>query len=234
MLSRIYYALFSRFVLSYHNRFRKNKNALKKLLIKNNQTRWLDLGSSTAFNEGFYFVDIIDEILIPEKMRSNYFKMDFTKPLQPGDLNKMGEFDFIRMQHVFEHFTPADGLVVLENCHKLLNPGGYILISVPDLEIFAKRYLRKSLTHSWYFSEWAKTHLAKDAPPSFYFSLFAHSIVNQKHLWCYDKEGLIYQIRKSGKFSDIQQIGLFDNLCHIGFTHNRPLEDLCILAKKTK
>jgi hypothetical protein len=227
-----YYKVFEKVFNIYHYRIKKNRNVLKEILIKNNQTRWLDLGSNLKYSKDFYFADILDVSDIPEEMRSKYFKVDVCKPLSNDNLERLGKFDLIRMQHVFEHFTMEDGLIALENSYKMLNSKGYLLISIPDLNIFVKRYRHKNLHSNWSFAEWARTRIPEDAPQCFYFSVFSHSVLYQPHLWCYDKEGLIYQLNKSGKFINIKRIRLFDNLCNIPFTHNRPLEDLCLLSQK--
>ena len=232
MISKTYYKLFPRILYFYHSRFRKKESVLVEKLINNNQTRWLDLGSSSCFNLNFYFADIHNVLDIPIEMRSNYFRIDATKPLTNKEIDDIGTFDLIRMQHVFEHFTFEDGMVVLNNCYSLLKSKGYLLISVPDLNIFIKRYRRKALQLNWPFTEWALKRIPDNSPQSFFFSVFTHSVSYQKHLWCYDKEGLFFQIKRSGKYSTIKKIGLFNKLCNIPFTHNRPLEDLCVLAKK--
>jgi SAM-dependent methyltransferase len=232
LFPRLYYSVYRRFVYWYHYRIRKNKNPLKDLLIKNNQTRWLDLGSGVKFKEGFLFADIVEEDAVPENMTGKYFKLDVSKPLTGEDLNKTGKFDLIRMQHVFEHFTVEDGLVVLDNCYNLLNPGGYLLITVPDLEVYANFYTGKVPTDLWGFQGLAEQRFPLDAPPSFYFSIYAHLTLDSKHLWCYDKDGLFYQLGRSGKFSNIEKIGFFHRFCNLGFTHNRPFLEVCVLASK--
>jgi SAM-dependent methyltransferase len=229
----MYYWLFKRVVYWFHYRVRKNKGRLKELLIKNNQTRWLDLGSGSTFKEGFFFADIMDESTVPDNMRGKYFRIDISNPLKPEDLAKLEKFDLIRMQHVFEHFTVEDGLVVLENCYHLLNPGGYLLITVPDLEIYAKRYVYKVPVDLWGFQGLAEQRFPVDAPPSFYFSIYAHLTLDSKHLWCYDKEGIMYQLRRSGRFSNSEKIGFLHPYFNFGFTHNRPFEEVCIIATKS-
>ena len=232
LFPRLSYSLYKRLVYWYHYRIRKNQNRLKELLIKNNQTRWLDMGSGVKFSDGFFFADIVDEPAVPESMRSKYFKIDISKPLTAEELNKTGKFDLIRMQHVLEHFTIEDSLLVLENCYNLLNPGGYLLITVPDLEIYAGLYTRKVPVDLWGFQGLAEQRFPVDAPPSFYFSIYAHLTLDSKHLWCYDKDGVIYQLNRSGRFSNIEKIGFLHKFFNFGFTHNRPFFEVCVLASK--
>jgi SAM-dependent methyltransferase len=228
----IYYFVASKIIYSYNYRIRNGRSRLKELLIRENKNRWLDLGASISYNDNFYFSDILDPSLLTKEMQKKYFFWDATKPLENEKKVEMGKFDFIRMQHVFEHFAPEEGQLVLKNAFELLNEGGYLLITVPDLKKFIKRYNRKTLHYNWSFSDWAKTRIESTAPQSFYFSIFAHSVPHQAHLWCYDHEGLIYQINKSIAPKKIKFISPFHKLANIPFTHNRPLEDLCVLIQK--
>ena len=132
------------------------------------------------------------------------------------------------MQHVFEHFSPEDGLTVLNNCASLLNPEGYLLISTPDLKKYIGFYLTDQIRNNY---EWALNRIKKESPNSFYFSVFTHSVKHERHEWCYDAEGLIYQINRTKKFKNIKEITLTDELANIPFTHNRPNEDVCVLAQ---
>lgn len=206
--------------------------SLKEKLLKENKTRWLDFGANLNNNDNFNFSDILDENLVPKEMRERYFFWDGRKPLEDIQKQKMGKFDFIRMQHVYEHFTPEEGQLVLNNAFEILNDGGYLLITVPDLNKFIKRYQRKMLNYNWSFSDWAKTRIKNTAPQSFYFSIFTHSVPHQSHLWCYDREGLSYQIKNSITPKKITFLSPFHKLANIPFTHNRPLEDLCVLIQK--
>lgn len=229
---KFYYFIYSKFIHSYHYRFRRNKNRLKDKLIKNNQTRWLDIGCSISSTEGFFYLDYIDPLELPEEMREKYTQLDMTLPVTDDIISELGKFDFIRLQHVYEHFTPEKGEIVLNNIFKLLNDKGMVLITVPDLKKFISRYKRKSLRHHWSFSDWATTRIEKNAPESFYFSIFTHSVPHQAHHWCYDYDGLVYQINKLNLDLKIQKLGVLSKLANIPFTHNRPLEDLCVLISK--
>ena len=114
----------------------------------------------------------------------------------------------------------------------MLNEGGKVLITVPDLSKYVKRYRRGTLDFYWSFAEWAQTRVKKNAPQSFYFSIFTHSVPHQAHHWCYDKQGLKYQIERSISPEKIEFLSVFDKRSNIPFTHNRPLEDLCVLITK--
>ena len=230
-----YYKIKYRFIHSFHHRVRKGKCLLEDELLKNNQNRWLDLGSSINHtNKNFYFADLYPMKECLDEMKSKYFQLNISVPMSIEDKDRLGTFDFIRMQHVFEHFTFEEADIVLENCFHLLNKNGKILISIPDLDIYVRRYLNKTLKHIPSFGPWAHTRINENAPHSDYFSIYAHSMLHEKHLWCYNKEGLINKMKVKGRFTNINRVGLFDKYANIPFTHNRAQEDLCVVATKSR
>jgi predicted SAM-dependent methyltransferase len=198
---------------------------LREKLITEGKTRWLEIGCGGTFDEFFTYVDLFPESLVDRK--GQYYRLDMVRATEAA-LERLGKFDLIRMQHVFEHFTPEDGRVVLANCARLLNPGGYVMISTPDLRKYIGFYLTGQIRENY---DWALNRISKDSPDSFYFSIFTHSLPFEKHEWCYDAEGLIYQLRQSGAFQNIRELGLDDEWANIPFTHNRPNEDVCVVAQ---
>ena len=207
---------------------------LRRQLIEAKKTRWLEIGCGGTLEDGFYYVDIFPEGLVDRGFKGRYSRVDILHA-RAQDLKDLGMFDLIRMQHVFEHFSPEDGQVVLEHCASLLNPHGYLLISTPDLQIHARTYLSglyKSNMRMEGFNKSARRRIAADAPNSFYFSMFAHSLLYEKHMWCYDVEGLKYMLTMTGRFEEIEELGLDHALAEFPFTHNRPEEDVCVLAKR--
>lgn len=197
---------------------------LKKKLIEEQKLRWLDIGCGGNLDRDFYHLDTFPEGIVGEKEK--YFRLDIINATR-RQLEKLGKFDLIRMQHVFEHFTPEDGIAVLKNCAVLLNRDGYILITTPDLKRFVQLYLSGKVRNN----QWALNRIAPDSPDSFYFSIFAHSMLYEQHKWCYDAEGLQYQLNAAGKFRNVQCLALDHPLASIPFTHNRPEEDVCVIAQ---
>ena len=207
---------------------RRNRPTLREQLLKAGKTRWLDVGSGDSDEPGFLRMDTTPVKKLPAKLRRGYVRYDILK-LNSRAVARFGKFDVVRMQHVFEHFTLEDGRIVLKNCAKLLKKGGIILITVPDLEIHIRNYLRgKYKTSS--FRWWAEERIPKDAPNSFYFAMFAQSWPHIPHKWCYDYKGLRYQLEESGAFKSIRRLDIKSPLASIPFTHNRPDEDVCAMA----
>ena len=205
---------------------------LKEQLIREDKTRWLDVGSGGNFEGGFHYVDTFPEGLVSASARSKYFRLDLVNTSDSA-LGGLGTFDFIRMQHVFEHFTYEDGQRILRRCAQLLKDDGAILITVPNLKMHIARYLKHEYRNSdWPFKEWAIQRIPENAPDSFYFSIFSHSMIYESHKWCYDFEGLQFQLAITGLFTNIQELTINHPLSSIPFTHNRPEEDVCVLAYK--
>lgn len=51
----------------------------------------------------------------------------------PFDDNTAGA---VLMSHVLEHFTRIDGMAVVNECRRILKPGGTLYIAVPDMDRF--------------------------------------------------------------------------------------------------
>lgn len=200
---------------------------LENLLKEQNKLKWLDVGSGGRADDGFNYIDIVDFPIGKEP--KNYVKFNIVT-CTPEELKSLGKYDFIRMQHVFEHFTPEDGLRVLNNCAEILNVDGYLLLSCPDIDIVINSYQNGSIRKL--NGNWGVERFDDKAPDSFYFSIFTHSILKEPHLWCYNSEGLIYQIETAGRFKNIERLELSDDRSCIPFTHNRPSQDIVVLAQK--
>src|SRR5262249_10215856 len=52
-----------------------------------------------------------------------------------------GSVDAIFHEHVLEHFPADHGLLLLEECHRLLRPGGVLRVGVPDAGVYARSYV---------------------------------------------------------------------------------------------
>ena len=220
-----------------------NSCGLKKKLLAENKTRWLDIGGNNhSIKQGFYVLNLPSSnavINTDTNLNEHYFLMSILK-LTEEDYKKLGKFDLIRMQHVFEHFSFEEGYEVLKVCSQLLNRDGYLLMTVPDLKTHIKFYLSNYKFNKEYKDFAVRCRLPENAPPSCFFSVFAHQHGHKvppkegkSHKWCYDYEGLEYQVKRvENEFKNIKKLGILHPLTGFPFTHNRPIQDSCLLAQK--
>ena len=211
------------------------RNGLKKKLLNEGRTRWLDMGSR-RFEAGFMCLDLESGENLAPDLAERYYAANIGQ-LGESDREKLGSFDLVRLQHVFEHFSFEEGTELLRFCAGLLKPDGYLLITVPDLRIHINGYFTH-YRHMGYFINYAQRRIPQDAPASFLFSFHAHQFGHapvddpgQVHKWSYDYEGLAYQLQKVNKFKNIRRLDLLDPWASTPFTHNMPLEDLCVIAQ---
>jgi predicted SAM-dependent methyltransferase len=68
--------------------------------------------------------------------RKVHFVIDFRRPLPFPS----GCFDGAFSEHVLEHFTSEDGLVLLQEILRVLRPGGVFRVIVPDAEFVVRSY----------------------------------------------------------------------------------------------
>jgi predicted SAM-dependent methyltransferase len=202
---------------------------LRELLIKEHKTRWLDIGSGGNFEQGFEYLDVFPIGLIPDIHRNKYHRMDILAMSQ-DERSSLGTFDLVRLQHTFEHFSFEEARVALRSCAALLDRGGLLLISVPDLRKHINQYTSGSYKDWNTFTSWAHQRIPNNAPASMYFAIFAYSMTFESHRWLYDSDGLRFIVELDGQFKNSQELTLDNSLSIKPFTHNRPDEDLCILA----
>lgn len=202
---------------------------LQKQLIASGKNRWLDVGNGGRFDKGFEYLDVFPEGFIPAAHRALYHRLDVINATD-HKIDELGKFDLVRLQHVLEHFSFEDGHRALVNVGRLLRRGGHLLITVPDLRRHLSEYQSSGYRDWDGFKAWAHLRIPEDAPASAYFSVFAHSMTFEPHKWCYDYEGLEYQVRRAGVFGSIRELALGDPLAGVPFTHNRPDEDVCLLT----
>ena len=200
---------------------------LQNWLISTGRTRWIDVGSGGRFDDGFECVDVLPPELLTDDMRSRYHRFSMVDP--SPDLEDLGTFDLVRAQHVLEHLSWEDGGRFIANCLRIMHSDSVLLITVPDLRRHIEWYQSGYQDQSG-FRSWAEQRVPSDATPSMYFSVFAHSMLYESHKWCYDDDGLRFQLEKFNELDEVRILPVTDVLAEIPFTHNRPDEDLCAIA----
>ncbi len=126
--------------------------------------------------------------------------MDATKELPFRDKT----FDYILMEHTVEHFEYQVGKLVLQECHRVLTPGGKIRLSTPDLSFLIGLYTKEQsekqkryiVLATKRFIPYAKTYQAA--------FVINNAFRNWGHKFTYDFETLKSTLEKIG-FTNIQR-----------------------------
>lgn len=100
----------------------------------------------------------------------------------------------ILAEHVIEHLNRTEGERLLQECHRVLCPGGVLRVSTPDAEHFLRSYVGdRTFLFDPCFERPAETAMDR----------INHMMREDgQHLWCYDAELLTLLFRRSG-FVDI-------------------------------
>lgn len=92
--------------------------------------KYLELGCGGTKRDGWLSVDY-------------RFGSDLTYDITKDLPFKNGQFEKVYIEHVLEHFEFNEVKLVLRNIFRVLMPNGYLIISVPDLQIFINEYNNK-------------------------------------------------------------------------------------------
>lgn len=74
-----------------------------------------------------------------------------------------GSADVIVLHHVLEHFGCGESKKLLHECHRILEPGGSLIVTVPDLPELAKRWLKMQISTQIYVTNLYGAYLGDEA-----------------------------------------------------------------------
>lgn len=135
---------------------------------------------------------------------------DFTREL-PFASNSV---DFLFCSHVLEHFTPAEGARLMREVLRVLKPGGWARITVPDLAIAMRLYQQG----------------AKREALEYFFT--GESGAYDQHHYMYDAELLMGMLRQQG-FTEISERNYREGrVPDLEQLDNRPDQTLYVEARK--
>lgn len=91
----------------------------------------LNLGCGTRFHPGWVNIDFAER---PPHVRSY--------DLRRGIPVESELVDVVYHSHVLEHLSRREAPVFLQECYRVLKPGGFLRVAVPDLESIVHEYLQ--------------------------------------------------------------------------------------------
>jgi predicted SAM-dependent methyltransferase len=177
---------------------RGRRRELIEAYLRGHAVRKLQLGTGRNVLPGWLNTDVFDV-----ERSGEIAYLDARAPFPLPDAT----FDFVFSEHMLEHLSYADGLRCLQECLRILKPGGRIRIATPSLDrlvsLFAtnrseveERYLR------WAVDTWVPdtgAHL-----PGFVLNNFLR---DWGHRFVYDRQTLAHALTTAG-FVDVREFSV--------------------------
>lgn len=120
--------------------------------------------------------------------------LDATQPFPPG----INEFDYVFSEHMIEHISYSQGLVMLKECYRVLKDNGTIRISTPDFLFLINLYQDINCDLHKKYIKWATDYYIGDAP--YYDAIFVinNFLRDWGHKFIYDEKTLRLSLEKAG------------------------------------
>ena len=100
-----------------------------------------------------------------------------------------GVVDYFVLHHVLEHFGCGEGAGLIREAHRVLKPGGSLLIFVPDLRALAERWLAGGLTTQIYATNLYGAYMGYE---------------EDRHKWGFDGASLEEFLKASAEWSEVK------------------------------
>lgn len=115
--------------------------------------------------------------------------------------------DRIYSEHLFEHFTLEEGMMLLAECFRVLKPGGVMRTAMPDLQSSVIHYL-----NSWQDQEWVTWFPEIDSPAR----ALNMALRSWGHQYVYDFADFSMRLRQVG-FTTVEKakwgVSRYPDLC---------------------
>jgi predicted SAM-dependent methyltransferase len=175
-----------------HSNLGLNGRLIRDYLLSHHP-RKLQIGAGNTSLDGWLSSDIN-----PRSDTAMY--LDATKPFPFED----DTFDYVYSEHMIEHISWKDGLFMLNECRRVLRPGGTLRVATPDLKILLDLYRGTDHPVAKRYMQWITDTFLEEVDvckPSF---VINNAFNNWGHQFLYDAELMAMALRKAG-FSNIRQ-----------------------------
>ena len=134
--------------------------------------------------------------------RNDVVHLDATKPFPLPDKS----FESVYSEHMIEHVTYANGLKMLVECHRILQPGGFIRISTPDLQFLVELYASTKSKLQEDYIRWTAIRFLENIEPTD--TVVINNFVRAwGHQFIYDRKTLARSLEQVG-FDDVRVCAL--------------------------
>ena len=107
-------------------------------------------------------------------------------------------FDYIFHEHVIEHLSHADGRRMLDECRRILKPGGRIRIATPNLTTLVNLFTPNHSTMQLRYMQWVTRSFLPNAPSVHPCFVINNAFRNWNHQFLYDAETLAQLLTSAG------------------------------------
>lgn len=115
-----------------------------------------------------------------------------------------GSLSGILASHFFEHFHAQDALAIMRDCLRILEPGGILLVSVPDARYF------RSVYHEDRNENWPRLFDTSD-PPNPIPTFFQAALWFEQHMQMFTEDALwAHFVRAGFQDGDIHRVAPMD------------------------
>lgn len=115
---------------------------------------------------------------------------DATKGIGLAD----GSVDVLYASHMVEHLDRAEVVMFLNEAKRLIRPGGFIRLAVPDLAVYIRKYLENGDADALVEA----TYLTQPKPRTVWQKLKLIAWGSRHHHWMYDGTSLCRLLERSG------------------------------------
>jgi predicted SAM-dependent methyltransferase len=164
--------------------------------IKQHEIRKLHVGCGNNVLDGW-----LNSNYYPEA--SHILHLDATESFPMGN----DEFDYIFSEHMIEHISHADGLLMLNECFRLLKPDGKIRISTPNLLFLVDLYKPDKSALQLEYIKWATDRFIPNVGAHEDTYVINNFVRDWGHSFIYDEKTLRLSLEKAG-FTNITKCEL--------------------------
>lgn len=167
--------------------------------MKNTQIPCLHIGCGRFLLKDWLNADII-------RYKQGVYYLNAGKPYPFPD----GSFDYIYSEHLFEHLALEQGINMLQECFRILKPGGRMRMAMPNFHFLIDLYLHPNKDINQRYLQWSfqtfiannsLEKIAQEELPVYVINNFFHA---WGHQFIHAPEELTRMLQAIG-FKDIQQ-----------------------------
>ena len=123
---------------------------------------------------------------------NNIEKCDIFWNLSKGIPFESNSVDFIYNEHFIEHLSYEEGFAFLQECYRVLKPGGCLRVACPDLDAIIHGYINDT----WREAEWIKNFNYEWIPSGAY--MLNLSLNHWGHKYVYNRPDLMANFKRAG------------------------------------